>query len=247
MAISLSSLQKNVKKPPRLIVYGDAGIGKTTFAACAPNPVFVQTEDGLGDLDATAFPLAETYEDVLQALASLYTEDHEFKTLAIDSLDWLEPLVWDKTCRELNATSIEAPGYGKGYVEAMKWWRRFFEGVTALRDAKNMVVVMLAHSQIARVEDPTQPAYDTHGLKLHKRAAALAEEFSDAILYAAQKTYTATEDAGFNQKRTRAMTTGERVMHAQGTPAFVAKNRYRLPPELPLSWDAFAEAMGMAN
>lgn len=251
MAISLASLQRNSPKPPRIVIYGDAGTGKTTFGACAPNPVFIQTEDGLGNLDATAFPLAASFDDVMGALQSLYTEPHEFKTLVVDSLDWLEPLIWKHVCdfwtdnkgNSRRLASIEDAGYGKGYVEASNYWRQFFDGITALRDARNMTIVMIAHSQVGRVEDPTLPAYDRHGLKLHKRAAALAEEFADVILYAALQTNTVTEDAGFNSKRVRATSTGERVMHTIGQPAFLAKSRYSLPSPLPLAWEAFAQAM----
>lgn len=247
MAFSLASLQKNSPKPPRIIIHGDAGVGKTTFAVCSPSPVVIQTEDGLGNLDATAFPLATSFEDVMSALQSLYTEDHKFQTLVVDSLDWLEPLVWQQVCKTHNVPSIEALPYGKGYVEAQSFWRQFFDGITALRDARNMTIIMVAHSQVQRVEDPTLPAYDRHGLKLHKRAAALAEEFADVILYAAVQTNTITEDSGFNNKRVRATTTGERVMHTVGQPAFLAKTRYSLPTPLPLAWDAFASAMNPAT
>lgn len=246
MAFSLASLQKNSPKAPRVIIHGDPGVGKTTFAVCSPSPVVIQTEDGLGNLDAVAFPLATSFDDVMSALQSLYTEPHEFKTLVVDSLDWLEPLVWQKVCTTHNVPSIESLGYGKGYVEALSFWRQFFEGVTALRDARNMTVVMIAHSQVVRVEDPSLPAYDSHDLKLHKRAAALAEEFADVILYAAVQTNTITEDAGFNNKRIRATTTGERIMHTTGQPAFLAKNRYSLPSPLPLAWEAFEQAMNPA-
>jgi len=182
MAFNLASLQKNSPKPPRIIIHGDAGVGKTTFAVCAPSPVVIQTEDGLGNLDATAFPLAASFDDVMSALQSLYTEDHQFKTLVVDSLDWLEPLVWQKVCITHNVPSIEAMPYGKGYVEAQAFWRQFFDGITALRDARGMTVVMIAHSQVQRVEDPTLPAYDRHGLKLHKRASALAVSYTQLTL-----------------------------------------------------------------
>ena len=92
MAINLESLRKNVVKPARIIIHSDPGLGKTTFGACAPAPVFIQTVYGLGNLDATAFPLARSFGDVMEAVATLYTEKHDFKTLVVDSLDWLEPL-----------------------------------------------------------------------------------------------------------------------------------------------------------
>jgi len=243
MAFSLASIQRNSAKPPRIVIHGPAGLGKTTFGASAPAPIFIQTEDGLGTLDVPAFPLAETFDDVLSALGTLYSEPDDYQTLVIDSLDWLEPLVWAKVCSTHNVETIEALNYGKGYVEALTYWRQFFEGVTALRDKQGMVIVMTAHSQTVRVEDPTMPAYDTHTLKLHKRAAALAEEFADVVLYAAMQTNTVTEDLGFKKTRTRATTTGERIVFTTGTPAHLAKNRYGLPAVLPLEWAAFADAL----
>lgn len=245
MAISLASLQRASKKPPRIIIHGEAKVGKTTFACSAPNPVVIQTEDGLAGIEVDAFPLATRYEDVLDALGALYTEDHGFQTLVFDSLDWFEPLVWDKACRENKVESIEdiKGGWGKGYVEALYHWKQFFEGLTALRDYKNMTIIMTAHSEVKRMEDPALPAYDYRGLKLHKRAAAIAEEYADCILYASIQTNTVTEDAGFNKKRVRATTTGNRLLHTVGQPAFLAGNRYSLPSPLPLSWEHFSSAM----
>ncbi len=243
MAISLASLSKNSVKKKRIIIHGDAGIGKTTLGAMAPSPVFIQTEDGLGNLDATAFPLAKGFDEVMGALQSLYTEEHEFKTLVVDSLDWLEPLIWAQVCATHKVQSIEALGFGKGYVEALSLWRQFFEGVTALRDARDMDIIMIAHSQTTKVEDPTLPSYDMKGLKLHKRAAAIAEEFADIILFATTQVSTITEEKGFNNKRTRATSTGERIMHTIGQPSFLAKNRYSLPSPLSLSWEALDEAL----
>lgn len=243
MAINLASLTRNAVKPPRILIHGDAGLGKTTFGASAPAPVFILTEEGLGNLEATSFPLARSFSDAMEALGALYSEPHEFKTCVIDSLDWLEPLIWQEVCRQHGIASIEKLPYGKGYVEALGIWRQFFDGITALRDDKGMTIVMTAHSEQKRVEDPLLPAYDTHDLKLHKRAAALAEEFADVILFAAMQTSMVSEDAGFNNKRTRAVTTGQRVIHTVGQPAFLAKNRFNLPAVLPLTWADFAAAM----
>jgi hypothetical protein len=247
MAINLASLKKNTPKAPRIIVHGAAGVGKTSLACAAPNPVVIRTEDGLGVISVDSFPLAESYQDVIDAIGALYTEDHQFQTLVIDSLDWMEPLIWQKVCADNKCASIEALGYGKGYVEALYHWRTFFDGITALRDHKDMIIIMTAHSEIKRVEDPTMPSYDRHDLKLHKRAAALADEFSDVILFATQQTKMVTEDQGFGNKRSRAVTTGERLMHTSGQPAFLAKSRFPIPTPLPLEWEALAEALGMTT
>lgn len=237
--IDLKSISKNSPKPPRCIIYGAAGVGKTTFASSAPSPIFILTEDGLGDLDVPSFPLATSYEEVMEALTTLGKEEHSFKTVVIDSLDWLEPLVWQATCKRLGVPTIETPGYGKGYVEASVEWREFFKFVTALRDYKNMNVVMIAHGAITRVADPIHPEYDTHGLKLHKRASSIAEEYSDVVGFASLKTLLTTESGGFGEKRNRAITTGEHVLHLAGTPAYTAKNRYHMPSEVPLDWTEF--------
>jgi hypothetical protein len=246
--ISLSSLSRSSTKPPRVLIHGMPGIGKTTFACSAPAPVVIQTEDGLGTLDVPAFPLAKSYDDVMQAIGALYEEPHEYQTVVLDSLDWLEPLVWAKTCATLGVDSIEEPGYGKGYVESERWWRALFTGFTALRDHRNLVVVMTAHSQVQRIEDPLHPAYDRYCLKLHKRAAALADEYSDVILFATTEVRMVGEAQKFSKdKRLRAVSDGDRIVHASPAPAFLAKNRYSLPATMPLSWDAFIEAMGAAR
>ena len=244
MAISLAQLTRaNTPKPPRILIHGVAGVGKTTFAAEASKPVFVQTEDGLGTIPAASFPLARTFEEVLESLASLYTEDHDFKTVVIDSVDWLEPLVWGKACRDNGWGSIEDAGYGKGYVAALSLWRQYIDGLNALRDDRGMTVVQIAHTDIKRFDSPEHDPYDRYVIKLHTRAAALMQEHSDIVLFANYRISTVKADVGFNKKVNRAMGSGERVIHTAERPAFLAKNRYGLPETLPLDWPSFVEAM----
>jgi len=185
MAISLNQLVRAAQpKLPIMTVYGVHGIGKSTFAAQAPSPVFIQTEDGLGMLDCAHFPLAASFDDVIGALAALYTEPHDFKTCVIDSVDWLEALIWAKVCRDNGWASIEDAGYGKGYVAALNLWRQYLDGLNALRDVKGMSVVQIAHTDIKRFDSPEHDPYDRYVIKLHARAAALLQEHSDIVLFA---------------------------------------------------------------
>ena len=244
MAISLAQLTRaNTPKPPLMLIHGVAGVGKTTLAAAANAPVFLQTEDGLGLLPVPHFPLATSFEAVLEALVALYTEPHDFKTVVVDSVDWLEPLIWAKTCRDNGWNSIEDAGFGKGYVAALNLWRQYLDGLNGLRDDRGMTVIQIAHTDIKRFDSPEHDPYDRYVIKLHARAAALLQEHSDLVLFANYRISTVKADVGFNKKVNRAMGSGERVLHTAERPAFLAKNRFGLPETLPLDWTAFAQAM----
>ncbi len=249
MTSVLESIQHGRQpKPPRVLLYGVEGIGKSTFGSEAPKPIFVQTEDGLDEIDCDRFPLSETFDDVVAALKSLREEKHDYESVVIDSLDWLERLVWDKLCDQYAVPSIEKVdgGYARGYMHALSLWREVLDHLNVLR-AAGMVIVLIAHSKVERFEDPESSPYDRYSPRLHKHAAALVKEWCDAVLFATRKMRTQSEDAGFNRKRTLAHAIGkdggDRVMRAYGCPTCVAKNRYGIAEELPLSWSAFMTAL----
>jgi hypothetical protein len=231
--------------PPRLMVYGIEGIGKSTLAASAPKPVFVQTEDGLGEIDCEKFPLSTSVDDVMEALAELRTADHSYQTVVIDSLDWLERLIWDEVCKEFKVSCIEKAdgGYQRGYVHALTHWRKVVDALNILRLGKRMAVILVAHAKVEKFEDPETTTYDRYSPRLHKHAGALLTEWVDAVLFATRKIRTQVEDTGFGRERAIAVAVGseaggERILRTVGGPSCVAKNRYSLPPELPLSWGA---------
>ena len=246
----LAQIQRGrTAKPPRILVHGTEGVGKSTFASQAPKPVFVQCEDGLDEIDCEKFPLATTYDDVIAALTELRTGQHDYETGVIDSVDWLERLIWDKLCAQYSVNSIEKVdgGYAKGYTHALTYWREIIDHLNALRNTRGMVILLIAHSKVERFEDPESSPYDRYSPRLHKHAAALLSEWADAVLFATRKIRTQTEDAGFNRKRTIAHAIGrdggDRVLRCVGGPSCVAKNRYGIIEELPLSWPAFITAL----
>ncbi len=240
-------------RPPRVLIYGTEGIGKSTFGAEAPRSVFIPTEDGLDGIDCARFPLAASYDEVLVALTELRTQPHDFETVVLDSLDWFERMVWDRVCADSGAKNIEKVdgGYARGYVHALTYWRQVVDLLDQLRNERNLVVVLIAHAKVERFEDPESSPYDRYTPRLNKHAAALIAEWCDAVLFATRKIRTHTEDAGFNRKRTVAHALGkdggERVLRCVGGPSCVAKNRYGITEELPLSWAVFVQAMSIHN
>jgi len=222
-------------RPPRLLIYGTEGIGKSTLAAQAPAPIFIPTEDGLDQIECASFPLAQSFDDVLSYLATLATEEHQYQTVVIDSADWLERLIFDHVCKQYGAKSIEKVdgGYGKGYVHALTQWRQVIDALRYLREQKGMVVVVLAHAKIEKFADPESTAFDRFSPRLNKNATALLCEWCDAILLATRERGAAKgEKSG-----------GQRILRCVGSPACVAKNRYGLPETLPLSWPALMNGL----
>lgn len=248
MAFDLSSITRGKRlRAPKIVIYGPPKVGKSTFAATAPASVGIITEEGLDNIDVAAFPKAETYEDVMSALATLYTDQHEFQTVFVDSLDWLEPLILAKVCKDNNVDNVEKIPYGKGYIFADDLWKQFFAGLDALRNHKSMTIICIAHEQLTKIKDPSQANdYDSYSLKLNKRATALVNEWADIIGFAQHEVLTRQVDPNNKlNKDVKAVTTGLRKLHLNPHPAYVAGNRYGIP-DTPLSWAAFSQAMAAA-
>ncbi len=247
MARSLSSLnRRSVVKPPIMIIYGTKGIGKTTMAAGAPAPVLLAIEDGVGLLDVPHWGNFESFGDVIEALGALYSEEHDHKTLIVDSLDWLEPLVWQEACHRNGWASIETPDYGKGYVAALHVWSEYIDGIKALRDEAGITIVQIAHNSIKRFDSPESDPYDRYQIKLHDRASALLQEHADLVAFMTHRVSTKEKDVGFNKRVTRAVGGGNRVLYTEERPAYLAKNRLGLPhaidlPTKPQAWENPAE------
>jgi len=229
-----------VAAPRRTLLYGVHGVGKSTFGSMAEAPIFIQTEDGLTNIDCQRFPLATKYANVIAALGELYTEPHEYRTVIVDSVDWLERLIWTNVCQKRGVESIEDIGYGKGYVFALTNWREVLQGLDALRNERGMNVILIAHAQIERFANPETDTYDRYSPRLQKLASALVQEWCDDVLFATYRIHTKTTNEGFDRKRVQGIGTGERIVRTTERPAHVAKNRLNLPEEFPLDYSLYA-------
>ncbi len=222
--------------PPRLVIHGKGGSGKTTLGASVPACIFMPIEEGLGVLDVPHFDRPTTYAEVMNQLAQLYNDDHPYKSIIIDSVDKLEPLIWEHACT-VNSTDkktyehIEDFGYGKGYTYSDPHWIEFFKRLDLLR-RKKMTIVILSHNEVKTVVDPKIGPYDSVSPKLHKRANALMYEWADLVGYLAIERSQLDQEGARGQKMQTSQSLGTRILHLEDTGGFEAKNRYRLPKQI---------------
>jgi hypothetical protein len=230
-----------VIKPRRTFLYGPGGIGKSTFAASAPGCVFVPTEEGANDIEVAKFPLCTTFDQVFACIGQLYSEEHSFRTVCIDTVDWLEKLAWAKVASDAGVQQIGDIKYGRGYGFSANMFRQVLQGLDALRDYRGMAVILLAHAKTERFEDPEHTSYDRYEPKLHEHVTNLIVEWADEVFFANFRTVVKEEDAGFNRTIGKAKSTGQRILRTTAKPAAVAKNRLNMPDEINFAWADYAK------
>ena len=239
--MTLAAITKGKRPTPfRLLIHGVDGVGKSSFAASAPNPVFLGPEDGTNHLDVARFPVPASWEDVMDALRTLAQDRGGFETLVVDSVDWLEPLVWKHVVEASGAKSIEevGGGYGKGYVAALDEWRRFLAALEYLQRNQGMHVILIGHSLIKSFRNPEGEDFDRYTVKLHDKAAALCREWCEGVYFAQFETFSVKDKA----KRVKGVSTRARLLNTQRTAAFDANDRYGLSERIALDWAEFQTA-----
>ena len=231
-----------LNKPRRIVCFGPEGIGKSTFASLSPNPIFIGAEDGTSQLDIHRFNEPDSWPRIIGALEQLLSQDHDYKTVVVDTLDWAEPMVWAHICERDGKRDISDYDWGRGYTAAVDQWRMFLHKLDALRKDKNMGVILLAHAHVKQFNNPEGKDYDRYELKLHHKSAGLIKEWADCVLFANYETYV-HEQGG----KVKGIDEGARVIYTERRAAWDAKNREGLPPKIAFSWDAFMESTRSCN
>lgn len=251
MAISLANLKSDDnRKPPRVIVYGPEGVGKTTLGLGAPNAVLIKTEEGQGEIGATRFTfdkdgreVARDFDEVLEAIKVLGEEEHEFKTLVIDSITSLEVLLHRQLCARYNESNIVGNKKGSefafeaGIKLAAREWDYFLSCLDYLNEKRGMMIILVAHSSVAKFKSPDTEDFDYYEIDVEKKfSVSVLKKWADAILFLRyEKPLLATEDKGFGKKVAKAKLEeeGARILYTEPRSSHTAKNRYGMPYEIP--------------
>ena len=234
-----------VKTGIKVGIYGTEGVGKTTFAAQFPGAVFIDTEGSTKHMDVARFDPPESFGAVMDQLAYVLGHPDQIGTVVIDTVDWLEKLLFKAVCEEKKIQNIEDLGYGKGYVYA----KQKMQGLLELLDSiigRGVHVVLVCHSMIRKFELPDEMgSYDRYVLKLNeKNISPLIKEWVDMLLFVNYKTDIVTTSDGKTKKGKGGQ---KRVMYANHNACWDAKNRFGLPDEMPFEYDQIAELFGEAK
>ena len=223
----------------KVVIYGPEGIGKSTFAAQFPEPVFIDTEGSTDNMDVARMDKPTSWAMLKNEIAFIKANSDACKTLVIDTIDWAEQLAVSYVCSQHQKNGIEDFGWGKGYTYVQEEIGRLLNSLSELVDI-GINVVLTAHAQIKKFEQPDEMgAYDRYELKLGQKTssktAPLVKEWADMVLFANYKTLVMTTDDG--KKKAQG---GERVIYTNHRPAWDAKNRHGLPDQLPFDFGSIA-------
>jgi|SRR5437868_704797 len=225
------------RRPVFGVVYGPPGIGKSTFGAGAPNPVFLQVERGLDQITVPKLPIPKDFSQLYAQIDALEREEHDYRTIVLDTLDATEVLIWQRVCAEGKVKSIEdfGGGYGKGYVRAREIWTGLLAKLSEMSERFN--VLLLAHSHLKTVNDPMlSAAYDLHKIKIHDKSAEIIRQMVDLICFA---NLDVSVDKETNKARKgRGIFSGDRLLWTGPISGVEAKNRYDMESPIEFSWEA---------
>lgn len=221
----------------KVLLYGVEGVGKTTLAAQFPNPVFIDTEGSTNGMDVRRLPKPSSWTMLYECVDYVIQNPNCCKSLVIDTMDWAEALCNKHICDSSNMNSIEAFGYGKGYIYSSEEMQKFLYKLDDVID-KGINVVLTAHSQIRKFEQPDEMgAYDRYELKLGQktgsRTAALLREWADMVLFLTYETYVINADDSGKKKKAQG---SRRVMYTTHHACWDAKNRHGLDEKLSLNY-----------
>lgn len=258
--VTLSTTSRSAPRLlPKIVIYSEEGVGKTSFAAGAVlDGVAVEARDDVFFIDVEESTLRirvnratrddglppQDLDDVHDALDALDADGHQFRWVAIDTIDALEKLIIDAVCKQHGVDNIEAFGYGKGYTIIADEVRRILAKLERLR-RRGLGVIILGHADIKVRHDPTVDDYDRWQLRLGKQAAALVREWAEVVGFAAHEIVTERDDGA---RRARGTLTGARMLYLNAQAGFHAKTRagLPLPAEVPLEWSKFSDALEAA-
>ena len=249
--MKLSSIKRGrTLQPPRLLLHGAPKIGKSAFVSTISDAIVLGYEPGAYSWEVASFRDDEgepivftTWAQTVDALNALLTEEHEFRVVAVDTLDWLEAAVEAEACKRCGIKSIADSSYGNGHAAMADVWREF-TGLLNRLIIRGMGVCLLAHTEVKRYSPPNADAYDVQALKMSKKGGEILREWAGVIGYARQPI--AVSEARDKRKTSRFRGDREILLDAEN-PGILAGNQHGMRGTCALDWADFIAAYTAAH
>ena len=231
----LNSIAKPDDRPIICTITGDAGLGKTSMAATFPRPIFIRAEDGLQAIPVAtrpdAFPILSNVDQLWEQLTALIKEDHDYKTLVIDSVTQLDNLftnhIVDTDPKKPRTIAQALGGYGAGFQALSSLHGRIRKAAGILNESKSMNIVFIAHAETETIELPDQDPYTRYNIRMQKKSVSHYTDNTDMVCYIKLETHTFGEG-----DRKKAISDGTRILVTYATAANISKNRFGIEEDI---------------
>lgn len=231
----LNSIAKPDDRPIICTITGDAGLGKTSMAATFPKPIFIRAEDGLQAIPVAtrpdAFPILSNVDQLWEQLTALIKEDHDYKTLVIDSVTQLDTLfmnyIVDTDPKKPRTIAQALGGYGAGFQALSSLHGRIRKAAGILNESKSMNIVFIAHAETETIELPDQDPYTRYNIRMQKKSVSHFIDNVDMVAYLKLETHTFGDG-----DRKKAISDGTRILVTYASAANISKNRYGISEDL---------------
>lgn len=243
----LENAKPAAEKTPLIItIAGDAGSGKTSLASTFPKPFIIRTRgeavprdvpaenrpaglDPVGNRKVKVGDIAIWDEDELfDQFKALLSEEHDYKTVIIDSVTGLEELfvqnIIDVQPAKQKSMNAAGTGYGSSWDVIRSKHARVMAAAEAMRSRKGLNVVFICHVDVKRMDPPDGSQYSKYILQLHDRTAPIYTNRVDAVCFVKQEV--------FVMEGSKAKTSDDRILVMGMTPANVSKNRLGIEGEI---------------
>jgi hypothetical protein len=253
--LSLKSITHGiVERPPRMLILGTEKVGKSSFAAGAPDCIFipVRGETGIDAIDVPRFPVIESCDQLIEALKSLAEGGHNFKMVVIDSATTLDVLVSEHCCAEAGVALVSeiGGGFGAGKEAVRKKWNEITEILDYLREECDMGTILIGHVKVKKFHDPERASYDRYEFDVTEAIANDLVRWADFIGFANKNIGIREELQGFSKKNVKMkvedLDPDTHYLYTRKSPSHPGGGRGiygQLPSEIPLYWASLQEEL----
>ena len=247
--------------PPRMLVYGSPGIGKSTLGLGAPDPIFIPTEPGVENVDVARFPVAKTLDAFLESVRMVADGEHDYKAVVIDTLNGLMELYY-KAKKDIpgepGRDGKTRPLYDFIGFGGHSGWNGVARDIKADLleplehcQQRGMYVIMLAHTGTHNHKNPLGDDVVKTGPSINKWVWEVIQGWLDVIgraeyVYSTSRVTDKLAKASTDVEIVDGLRVKQRRLYFDGGLEMDAKARigYELPPEMSLSWEEFTLRLG---